>query len=76
MKGLDADVLAQAGHLDRALAERLARAAGFRNVVAHAYEGIDMARVHAAATDGPDDLKAFLRIARDIVVPKVGSSGS
>jgi uncharacterized protein YutE (UPF0331/DUF86 family) len=29
--------LARAGHLDAALAERLTKAAGFRNVVAHAY---------------------------------------
>ena len=52
--------LASAGKLDAALAERLTRAAGFRNVVAHAYESIDLARVHDAATRGPDDLRAFL----------------
>lgn len=52
--------LAGAGHIDRALADRLARAAGFRNVVAHAYEALDLARVHAAATHGPADLRAFL----------------
>lgn len=52
--------LADAGYLDRALAERLERAAGFRNVVAHAYERLDMARVHRAAREGPDDLRAFL----------------
>jgi uncharacterized protein YutE (UPF0331/DUF86 family) len=52
--------LADAGHLDRALADRLARAAGFRNVVAHAYESLDMGRVHRAATEGPADLRAFL----------------
>lgn len=59
--------LASAGHLESMLAQRLARAAGFRNVVAHAYEGLDMARVHAAATNGPRDLMDFLRTARDIV---------
>ncbi len=48
------------GLLDPALAERLARAAGFRNLVAHAYEALDMAAVHAAATTGPADLRAFL----------------
>jgi uncharacterized protein YutE (UPF0331/DUF86 family) len=52
--------LAEAGHLDRSLAGRLERAAGFRNVVAHAYEGLDMARIHRAATTGPADLRAFL----------------
>lgn len=52
--------LADAGFIDPALGERLARAAGFRNVVAHAYERLDMPRVHAAAREGPKDLLAFL----------------
>ena len=52
--------LAEGGHLDRALAVRLERAAGFRNVVAHVYEQLDMARVHRAAQTGPADLRAFL----------------
>lgn len=52
--------LAEAGHLDPALADRLERAAGFRNVVAHAYERLDMARIHRTARQGPDDLRAFL----------------
>ncbi len=52
--------LAAAGHLDVQLAERLVRAAGFRNVVAHAYDTIDMSRVHRAAKHGPTDLRAFL----------------
>lgn len=49
------------GVVDGALAERLARAAGFRNVVAHAYDTLDMARVHRAASNGPSDLRAFLK---------------
>lgn len=52
--------LADAGHVDAALAERLGRAAGFRNVVAHAYERLDMVRVHHAAQKRPADLLAFL----------------
>lgn len=52
--------LAEAGHLDRGLAGRLERAAGFRNVVAHAYEHLDMARIYRAAQTGPADLRAFL----------------
>lgn len=52
--------LAEARAIDPALAERLSRAAGFRNVVAHAYESLDMTRVFRAATDGPADLRAFL----------------
>lgn len=51
--------------VDAALARRLAGAAGFRNVVAHTYESIDMARVHHAAVHGPADLRAFLAAARD-----------
>lgn len=57
--------LAQAGLLDEALAERLTRAAGFRNVVAHAYDTLDMERVFRAARDGPVDLEAFLAKLRD-----------
>jgi uncharacterized protein YutE (UPF0331/DUF86 family) len=52
--------LQAAGVIEDALADRLVRAAGFRNVVAHAYESLDMARVHAAATRGPADLRALL----------------
>ncbi len=52
--------LADAQVIEPALAERLSRAAGFRNVVAHAYETIDMDRVFGAAAQGPADLRAFL----------------
>lgn len=52
--------LAANSTIEPALAERLTRAAGFRNVVAHAYESLDMARVHRAAATGPADLRAFL----------------
>jgi uncharacterized protein YutE (UPF0331/DUF86 family) len=65
----DADAfekLASSGHLDRALANRLGRAAGFRNVVAPADESIDMKIVHDAARQGPADLHAFLARVRDI----------
>lgn len=53
--------------LDRDLAARLARAAGFRNLVAHAYADLDLVRVHAIATHGPPDLLAFLTAMRDHV---------
>ncbi len=59
--------LAEAGHLDEALAERLVRAAGFRNVVAHEYGALDLARVHQAARHGPADLLAFLGVAAKLV---------
>ena len=59
--------LASAGYLDAGLGGRLARAAGFRNIVAHASEQLDMARVHRAARDDPADLLAFLRLLRDLL---------
>ena len=59
-------LLRKAGILvDAALADRLVRAAGFRNIVAHAYETLDMQRVHDAAKNGPVDLLAFLALLRD-----------
>lgn len=54
--------LAEAGIIDQALGERLARAAGFRNVVAHAYGELDMRRVYRAASEGPRDLERFLAV--------------
>lgn len=53
-------VLAAHGVLDDELAGRLVRAAGFRNLIAHAYEKLDMAVVFRAASEGPRDLRAFL----------------
>lgn len=50
------------GIIDSRLADRLVRAAGFRNLVAHAYETVDLARVHTAATSGPEDLVAFVTL--------------
>jgi uncharacterized protein YutE (UPF0331/DUF86 family) len=60
--------LAGAAVLDRDLASRLVRAAGFRNIVAHAYDQLDMLRVHRAAQSGPADLRAFLAALRDRLV--------
>ena len=57
--------LATAGLIDEALAARLARAAGFRNVIAHAYDQLDMSRVFRAASEGPRDLESFLSALRD-----------
>ena len=51
--------------IEPALAERLVRAAGFRNVLVHADADLDLARVHAAAVEGPDGLLAFLAAIRD-----------
>ena len=57
--------LAGAGIIDAALAARLARAAGFREVIAHAYDQLDMTRVFRAASEGPRDLESFLSTLRD-----------
>ena len=57
--------LARAGLIPDDLADNLAKAAGFRNVIAHAYESIDMLRIHEAAAKGPADLRRFLRCMRD-----------
>lgn len=51
--------------IDPMLASRLVRAAGFRSLVAHAYERLDMRRVHTAARSGPADLRALLAAVRD-----------
>ncbi len=59
--------LGAAGKLDPELVERLVRAAGLRNVVVHAYDRLDLARIHRAASDGPRDLRAFLAALRDLV---------
>ncbi len=52
--------LAEEGRLEPDLARRLALAVGFRNVVAHTYERLDMERVWRAAREGPADLRAFV----------------
>ncbi|OGK86550.1 MAG: hypothetical protein A2X52_17680 [Candidatus Rokubacteria bacterium GWC2_70_16] len=64
--------LSGAGVIDDALATRLGRAAGFRNVVAHAYDQLDLARVLRAAREGPRDLEAFLAVLRDRLSPAAG----
>lgn len=55
----------EAGVLTAGLAKRLARAAGFCNVVVHAYEKLDLDRIHRIASEGPADLRAFLIAVRE-----------
>lgn len=57
--------LGERGVLGEDLARRLVRATGFRNVLVHAYEDLDMERVREAAIKGPPDLRAFLAALRD-----------
>lgn len=59
--------LGEAGLLEPQLARRLGRAAGFRNLVVHAYASLDLIRVHEAARSGPPDLLAFLAAVRDVL---------
>jgi uncharacterized protein YutE (UPF0331/DUF86 family) len=61
--------LQHANVIDPPLADRLVRAAGFRNVIAHAYETLDIQRVHSAARTGPPDLLAFVARLRDHLPP-------
>jgi uncharacterized protein YutE (UPF0331/DUF86 family) len=58
-------MLAGAGLIPGELAQRLGHAAGFRNLIVHAYAELDLHRVHTAATRGPADLRAFLAALRD-----------
>ena len=51
--------LGERGVISGDLAQRLAAASGFRNLVAHQYGALDWARVHAIATDRLDDLLGF-----------------
>jgi uncharacterized protein YutE (UPF0331/DUF86 family) len=54
--------LAGAGRLDRALAERLAGWAGFRNVLAHHYASVDYELVHVVLVSELDDLERFAAV--------------
>jgi uncharacterized protein YutE (UPF0331/DUF86 family) len=53
------------GLLTDDLTDRLVRATGFRNILVHRYEQLDMERVREAARHGHDDLRSFLRVVRD-----------
>jgi len=54
-------VLGQRGVLDEPLAERLALAAGLRNLLVHDYLEIDPARLHASLGADVSDLRALVR---------------
>lgn len=57
-------LLAQVRVLDDALAERLARMVGFRNVAVHAYRTLDLAIVENVIREGLDDLLACCEVLR------------
>lgn len=54
--------LHEAGLLDEALALRLRKAVGFRNIAVHAYDVLDWAIVLSIATDWLADFEAFARM--------------
>lgn len=56
------DRLATAGVLDDALALRMKKAVGFRNIAVHAYEDIDWDIVFAIATSHLQDFRDFARV--------------
>ena len=68
--------LAEAGVLQKDLADRLVLAVGFRNAIADNYEGLDMSRVYEAATKGPADLRAFLATLRATLVRRRSAASS
>ena len=55
------DVLAELGYLAPALAVRLKKAVGFRNIAVHNYEAIDWHIVHAIATRNLSDFSDFAK---------------
>lgn len=55
------DLLAQAGVLTAALAGRMKKAVGFRNIAVHSYEAIDWRIVHSIATKHLADFSEFAR---------------
>ena len=55
-------LLSDNGVVPRDLCERMIKAVGFRNLVAHEYAKLDLEKVYAIATDGIDDIGEFLRV--------------
>jgi len=56
------DLLARAGWLEGALADQLSRMAGFRNVLVHGYDDVDLAVVEDIVRNRLDDLLTFVAL--------------
>lgn len=56
------EILKEADLIDAALAEKLMRMAGFRNVIAHDYEKIDFSVVYDALKNKMGDIEAFVTV--------------
>jgi uncharacterized protein YutE (UPF0331/DUF86 family) len=53
-------LLQENGFLSADLADRMVKAVGFRNLLVHEYEKIDLQRLHQAAEKNVDDLMEYL----------------
>lgn len=53
------DLLAEASIIDAGLADRMKKSVGFRNVAVHSYSALDMAIVHAIASDHLEEFTVF-----------------
>ncbi len=58
-------LLARAGWIDRELSEKLQRMVGFRNVLVHEYDDVDLAKVRAVLEHDLVDLLRFVDVIRD-----------
>lgn len=63
------DALAKAGVIEAALASRLKKAVGFRNIAVHNYEAIDWRIVHAICHHHLDDFRDFARAVTETEQP-------
>ena len=55
-------LLQENGFLPAELTGKMVKAVGFRNLLVHEYEKIDLQRLHQAAEKNVDDLKEFLSV--------------
>jgi len=53
-------ILQENGFLSADLADRMVKAVGFRNLLVHEYQKIDLQRLHKAADNNVDDLIEYL----------------
>ncbi len=61
------EALARCGRLDGALAERMRKAVGFRNIAVHQYEDVDWHILHAICASCMDGFTQFARTVWDAV---------
>lgn len=63
------DILAELDIIDNALAHRLKKSVGFRNIAIHNYNAIDWQIVHAICSRHLDDFREFARSVADLETP-------